>query len=152
MKATYLQGRDEMRGELQQVKDEHPTLANIADAAGSAVSPVNIFSKGNSFNVVKNVRYPNFSSIPYSSIGNVTKNQALNSTANGVISGIANSDENSFNSYAKNISNNVFENITGNKIGNKIFGRNSGYSSGRAVVNSVISSGIDSLEDFMRKK
>ena len=47
MKATYLQGRDEMRGELQQVKDEHPTLANIADAAGSAVSPVNIFSKGN---------------------------------------------------------------------------------------------------------
>ena len=36
-----------MRGELQQVKDEHPTLANIADVAGSAVSPVNIFSKGN---------------------------------------------------------------------------------------------------------
>lgn len=141
-----------MRGELQQVKDEHPTLANIADAAGSAVNPVNIFSKGNSLNVVKNVQYPNFSSIPYSSIGNITKNQALNSAANGVIAGIGNSDENSFNSYAKNINNNVFENITGNKIGNKIFGRNSGYSSGRAMVNSVISSGINNLEDFIRKK
>ena len=55
MKATYLQGQDEMRGELQQVKDEHPTLANIADAAGSAVSPVNIFSKGNSLNLAKNI-------------------------------------------------------------------------------------------------
>lgn len=156
MKATYLQGRDEMRGELQQVKDEHPTLANIADAAGSAVSPVNIFSKGNSFNVVKNVRYPNFSSIPYSSIGNVTKNQLLNSTTNGVISGIGNSNENSFNSYATNIGKSMIGNFAGNGDGNTLFGRNLEHSLGRtvgnAVVGTAVNSAFNSLEDFMRKK
>ena len=156
MKATYLQGRDEMRGELQQVKDEHPTLANIADAAGSAVSPVNIFSKGNSFNVVKNVRYPNFSSIPYGSVGNITKNQLLNSTANGVIAGIGNSDENSFNSYATNIGKSMIGNFAGNGAGNTLFGRNLEHSLGRtvgnAVVGTAVNSAFNSLEDFMRKK
>lgn len=151
MKETYVQGRDEMRGELQQFKEEYPTLSNIADATGSALSP-SVFSKGKRFDVIQNIRYPSFNSLSYGTVGSIAKNQAANAVTNGVLSGIGNSEENTLSEYAQNIGKNVAENLITNKIGNKMFGRNLGRSLERTVLDTSTNFGIDNLEDVLRKK
>lgn len=151
MKETYVQGKDEMRGELQQFKEEYPTLSNIADAAGSALTP-SVFSKGKRFDVIQNIRYPSFNSLSYGTVGSIAKNQAANAVTNGVLSGIGSSEENTLSEYAQNIGENVTENLITTKIGNKMFGRNLGNSLERTMLDISVNSGLDKFEDIKRKK
>ncbi len=155
MKETYVQGRDDMRKELQQIKDERPILANIADATGSALSP-SIFSKGKEAGIVTNTFIPRVSSWTYGTVGNVVKNQMKNAAANSVISGIGNSEENTLADYAKNMGKSAVENFAGNSAGNALFGRNLEHLLGRTAVNSAVdfsvNAGMNSLDDMIRKK
>lgn len=151
MKETYVQGRDDMRRELQQIKDEQPILANIADAAGSSLSP-SIFSKGKQVGLVRNTLIPRVEPWTYGTVGSAVKNQMKNAIANGVLSGIGNSEENTLSEYAQNIGKNVTENLITNKIGNKMFGRNLEHSLGRAAIGFTADLGLNNLEDYLRKK
>ncbi len=155
MKETYVQGRDDMRRELQQIKDEQPILANIADAAGSSLSP-SIFSKGKQVGLVRNTLIPRVEPWTYGTVGSAVKNQMKNAIANSVLSGIGNSEENTLSEYAKNAGKSMIGNIAGSKAGNALFGRNLEHVLGRATVDTVtnyaVNSGLNSIEDYLRKK
>lgn len=140
-----------MRRELQQIKDEQPILANIADAAGSSLS-MPIFYKGKQIGLIRNTRIPRVEPWSYGTVGSAVKKQMNNAIANSVLCGIGNSEENTLSEYAKNIGKNVTENLITNKIGNKMFGRNLEHSLGRAAIGFTADLGLNNLEDYLRKK
>lgn len=155
MKETYIQGRDDMRRELQQIKDEQPILANIADAAGSSLS-MPIFYKGKQIGLIRNTRIPRVEPWSYGTVGSAVKKQMNNAIANSVLCGIGNSEENTLSEYAKNAGKSMVGNIAGSKAGNALFGRNLDHALGRATVdtaiNYAVNSGLNSIEDYLRKK